>query len=282
MQNSFENLLNQIDAFIRKYYKNELIKGSLLFGIILLFSFLFTTSVEFLGRFGSLTRGLLLVSFISLNIIVLIRFFLIPLARIYSFGGKINHLQAAEIIGKFFPEISDRLKNTLQLNKDIENNEGNIELLRASVSQRAQNLNVIPFSSAVNYNENKKYLKYILPLFLVFILIAIFIPSLITQGTNRVLDNSKEYKELAPFQFIVNTDKLNIEEGEDAEINLILKGPVLPETVYLVCENGTFLMKKIARNSYQSWINLQTLNQLNDACNNGTSQLATVVHQNQS
>ena len=254
MQNSFENLLNQIDAFIRKYYKNELIKGSLLFGIILLFSFLFTTSVEFLGRFGSLTRGLLLVSFISLNIIVLIRFFLIPLARIYSFGGKINHLQAAEIIGKFFPEISDRLKNTLQLNKDIENNEGNIELLRASVSQRAQNLNVIPFSSAVNYNENKKYLKYILPLFLVFILIAIFIPSLITQGTKRVLNYSKEYKELAPFQFIVNTDKLNIEEGEDAEINLILKGYVLPETVYLVCENGTFLMKKTSRNSYQSWI----------------------------
>ena len=254
MQNSFENLLNQIDAFIRKYYKNELIKGSLLFGIILLFSFLLTTSIEFVGRFGSFTRGILLVSFISLNFFVLIKYFLIPLIRIYSFGRKINHLQAAEIIGKFFPEISDRLKNTLQLNNELEKNEGNIELLRASVSQRAQNLNVIPFTSAVNYSENKKYLKYILPLFLVFILIAIFIPSLITQGTKRVINYSEEYKELAPFQFVVNTDKLNIEEGEDAEILLILKGSVLPETVYLVCENGTFLMKKIARNSYQSWI----------------------------
>ena len=254
MENSFDNLLNQIDAFIRKYYNNELIKGSLLFGIILLFSFLLTTSIEFIGRFGSLTRGILLLSFIFLNIIVLIKYFFIPLARIYSFGRKINHLQAAEIIGKFFPEISDRLKNTLQLNNDIDKNEGNIELLRASVSQRAQNLNVIPFTSAVNYDENKKYLKYILPLFLVFVLIAIFIPSLITQGTKRVINYSKEYKELAPFQFVVNTDKLKIEEGEDAEILLILKGSVLPETVYLVCENGTFLMKKIARNSYQSWI----------------------------
>ena len=68
MQNSFENLLNQIDAFIRKYYKNELIKGSLFFGIILLFSFLLTTSIEFVGRFGSFTRGILLLSFITLNI----------------------------------------------------------------------------------------------------------------------------------------------------------------------------------------------------------------------
>jgi len=254
MQNSFENLLNQIDAFIRKYYKNELIKGSLLFGIILLFSFLLTTSIEFIGRFGSLTRGILLLSFIFLNIVVLIKYFFIPLARIYSFGRKINHLQAAEIIGRFFPQISDRLKNTLQLNNDLDKNEGNIELLRASVSQRVNNLNVIPFTSAVNYEENKKYLKYILPLFLVFVLIAVFIPSLITQGTKRVINYSKEYKDLAPFQFIVNTDKLKIEEGEDAEINLLLKGAVLPETVYLVCENGTFLMKKIARNSYQSWI----------------------------
>ena len=254
MQNSFENLLNQIDAFIRKYYKNELIKGSLIFGIILLFSFLLTTSIEFIGRFGSLTRGILLLSFIFLNIVVLIKYFFIPLARIYSFGKKINHLQAAEIIGKFFPEISDRLKNTLQLNNDLDKNEGNIELLRASVSQRAQNLNLIPFTSAVNYNENKKYLKYILPLFLTFILIAVFIPSLITQGTKRVINYSEEYKELAPFQFIVNTDKLSIEEGEDAEILLLMKGRVLPETVYLICENGTFLMKKTSRNSYQSWI----------------------------
>jgi len=116
MENSYGTLLSQIDAFIRKYYKNELIKGSLLFGIILLFSFLLTTSIEFVGRFGSITRGILLASFILLNVIVLLKYFFIPLARIYSFGRKINHFQAAEIIGKFFPEISDRLKNTLQLN----------------------------------------------------------------------------------------------------------------------------------------------------------------------
>ena len=88
MENSFDNLLNQIDAFIRKYYKNELIKGSLFFGIILLFSFLLTTSIEFVGRFGSFTRGILLLSFITLNIIVLIKYFLIPLIRIYYFGRK--------------------------------------------------------------------------------------------------------------------------------------------------------------------------------------------------
>ncbi len=254
MNNSFENLVNQIDAFIRKYYKNELIKGVFYVLIVFSLSFLLTTSVEFIGRLSSFVRGALLVNFIIINLIIFIKYFLVPLSRFYAFGKRINQEQAADIIGKFFPEISDRLKNTLQLNNDIQNNEGNIELLRASVAQRSKNLNSIPFVSAIDFSDNKKYFKYIIPLFFVFILIAIFIPSLITQGTKRVVNFSKQYKELAPFDFIVNTAKLNIEEGEDVEVDVVLNGKILPDMVYIVSENGTYLMNKISKNSYQSRI----------------------------
>ncbi len=255
MDNSFDNLINQIDAFIRKYYKNQLLRGTLFFAIIFLFSFLLTTSIEFFGRFSSFTRACFLFSFFTLNSIVLVKYFIIPLFKIFAFGKKINHYQAAEIIGKFFPEISDRLKNTLQLNHEIELNEGNIELIRASVIQRSKELNVIPFTSAVNYNENKKYLKYILPLFIIFVLIAVFIPAIITQGSQRIINYTEEYKELAPFQFFLNIDKLSVEEGEDVDVSVTLKGNYLPETVFLVCENGTFLMKKTAKNGFKATIN---------------------------
>lgn len=258
MDSSFNNLINQIDAFIRKYYKNELIKGSLYFSVIFLSSFILTTSIEFYGRFNSGIRGVLLFSFFGLNSFVLLKYFLIPFSKFYSFGKRINHEQASEIIGKFFPEIADRLKNTLQLNQTIQANEGNIELLRASVSQRAQQLNVISFSSAVNFKENKRYFKYLLPLFTLFVLIAIFIPTLIIQGSNRVVNFSKEYKELAPFDFIVNSNKLNIEEGDDLDVELTLKGKILPDVVYIVSENGTYLMKKITKNNYQSRIKKPT------------------------
>ena len=30
MENTFDRLINQIDAFIRKYYANEIVKGTLL------------------------------------------------------------------------------------------------------------------------------------------------------------------------------------------------------------------------------------------------------------
>jgi hypothetical protein len=40
-----DKLLEQIDAFIRKYYKNEMVKGVLLFVVIFLCSFLFITQI---------------------------------------------------------------------------------------------------------------------------------------------------------------------------------------------------------------------------------------------
>ena len=42
--NTYERLLNQIDAFIRKYYKNQLLKGVILAFGILLFTFFYIIS----------------------------------------------------------------------------------------------------------------------------------------------------------------------------------------------------------------------------------------------
>jgi hypothetical protein len=251
MSSSFEQLLDQIDSFIRKYYKNEMIKGVILFLAFFLFSFLFTTTLEYIGRFGSVTRAFLFFSFIVINLILLVRYIVIPLSKLISFGKRINRYQASEIIGSFFPEISDRLKNTLQLQDALDQNEGNIELLRASVMQKSEQLNVIPFSSAIHFSDNKKYLRYFLPIFTVFVLLAIFIPSIITQGTERVVNYNEEY---APFQFLLNKTRLTVEEGQDAQIVLILKGTSLPENVYLISENGKFLMERVSKNFFKGLI----------------------------
>ena len=251
MNSSFEQLLDQIDSFIRKYYKNEMIKGFLLFTLFFLFSILLTTSLEYIGRFSTSTRAFLFFGFISVNTLLLIRYIIIPLSKLASFGKRINRYHASEIIGSFFPGISDRLKNTLQLQDTLNQNEGNIELLRASVIQKSQQLNVIPFSSAIDFSQNKKYLRYLLPIFSAFVLLAVFVPSIIMQGTVRVVNYNEEY---APFKFFINQNKLTIEEGHDVEISLILKGTSLPENVYMISENGKFLMERVSKNLFKGVI----------------------------
>lgn len=246
--NAFERLISQIDAFIRKYYKNEMIKGLFLFGIIFLFSFLLTISLEYFGRFNSFVRGFLFFSFLVLNLYVLVKYIILPISKLFSFGKQIDRFQASKIIGDFFPNVSDRLLNTLQLNNELSHQEGNFELIRASVSQRANSLNVISFSSAIDIQANRKYLKYILPLFLLFLILAVFVPDMIQQGTERVVNYNQEFKPLAPFKFVLDNDNLSLQEGEDLEVKVHLEGQKFPDKIYLNSNQGKFLMNQTSKN----------------------------------
>lgn len=242
----FHNLLSQIDAFIRKYYKNEMLKGGILFLGLLLFSFLVVTSLEYFGRFSSSVRAFFFFGFLLLNVVLFIKYLLIPLSKLISFGKRINRYQAASIIGAFFPEISDRLLNTLQLNNSSDQS-NNYELIRASVIQRSKSLTVVPFSSGIDFRKNLVYVKYVLPVAFVFLLIALAFPKIITQGSERVVNYRQEYKPEAPFQFVLNSSLLEIEEGQDYTVDLKLKGVELPENVYLVSSQGKFLMSKSSK-----------------------------------
>lgn len=251
---AFQDLLNQIDSFIRKYYKNQLIKGFFLFTSFFLFSFLLTSVSEYFGHFNQRIRALFFFSFLLINGIILMNYIIIPILKLISFGKRINRYQAADIIGSFFPEVSDRLKNTLQLKDSLDSNEGNIELLRASVAQRSETLNVVSFSNAVNYQENKKYLKYLLPVFLLFSAVYYFAPNWVLEGTERVVNYTEEYKPKAPFTFHLQNTNLQIEEGQDFKVIIRLKGSEFPEQVYLISESGKFLMEKTAKNEFTGWL----------------------------
>jgi hypothetical protein len=256
MKNSFDELINQIDAFIRKYYKNQLIRGLLLFFVIFLCSFLFATTFEYFGKFNSLIRAILFFGFIGVNTFVFIKYIIIPVSKLISFGKQISRIQASEIIGSFFPSISDRLKNTLQLQSDLLHQEGNIELLRASVNQRSAELSVIPFKNAIQINENKRYLNYLIPLFLCFILIAVFIPSILTQGTEHVVYYNKVFKDKAPYEFKLVSKDFDVEEGSDFLIDLeIIPSKTngkkeLPNQVFIVSNQGKFLLLRKTKNTF--------------------------------
>ncbi|MES2589852.1 MAG: hypothetical protein V4622_12810 [Bacteroidota bacterium] len=245
--NSFENLLEQIDAFIRKYYKNQMLKGLILFVGICLFTFLAVISLEYFGRFSSLIRGILFFSFISVNLFILGKYILLPLSKIYSFGKRINRFQAANIIGTFFPNISDRLLNTLQLNESLLNNDSSYELIRASVNQRSKTLSAFSFVNGIDLKKNYVYVRYVLPLVFIFSSLVIFYPKIISQGTKRVVNYTKEFKPEAPFDFVLKNTNFEIEEGNDFPIELKVKGNSLPEKIYLHSSSGKFLMNKTSK-----------------------------------
>jgi DNA repair exonuclease SbcCD ATPase subunit len=69
-------------------------------------------------------------------------------------------------------------------------------------------------------------------------------------GTDRVVNFSKEFKEKAPFEYNLVTELNAVEEGEDVPFEVSLSGKVIPEKVYVKSKQGTFLLKKVAKNKF--------------------------------
>lgn len=249
---AFDNLINQLDLFIRKYYKNQMIKGLLFFVGIFLLSFLIAAGLEFFGRFNSSVRAVLFYSFLLINCIIFIQFIVIPITKLFAFGKRINYYQASQIIGDFFPDISDKLLNTLQLKDTLTSNPTNVELLKASINQRAKQFSTFSFRNAINFKENLVYLKWVLPVFLLFLLVFVFLPDIITKASTRVVNYSKNYVIPAPFQFHLIGFNHNLEEGSDLELKLQLKGSEIPQKVYLISNQGKQLMTLLNRNEFQA------------------------------
>ena len=251
---AFDRLIEQVDTFIRKFYKNQIVKGLLLFIGILLFSYLLIITLEYFGRFNSYVRAALFFGFIGVNIYILSKFIVIPTMKLKSFGNRIDRYQASGIIGKYFPNISDRLLNTLQLSDQMDENSADFELLNASVQQRSAVMSTVPFADAIDLGENKKYLPWVLPVILVLFLIGVFSPKMLTQGTERVVNFSKEYKVPPPFQFSFVGNDSSIEEGENYSFKLELLGDNIPEKVFIKSELGRFLLSKVSKNEFRGQI----------------------------
>jgi len=239
----FNNLLTQIELFIKKYYKNQMVKGIVLFLSIFLFSFLMVSGLEYFGRFGNNIRLALFYTFIGVNLVVLFNYIFIPLFKLNKISKRLSLNEASVMIGSIFPDISDKLENTLQLNNQLNGNDINISLLNASIEQKASTLSAVPFTTGINFGENKKYLKFLLPIIIVLGLIALLKPTILSDGTERIVNYNTTYVEKAPFEFNV-ISPLESEQGENYKLEVKLTGEEIPTEVKIQTNLGTYNLKK--------------------------------------
>jgi hypothetical protein len=245
----FQRVVEQVELFIKKYYKNEMVKGSILFVAVLLLSYLLVSGLEYLGRFGSVTRFFLLLSFITVNGFLLIRFLIIPVFKLNKLAKHLSVWEASDMIGRIFPDIGDKLRNTIQLEKEMGANHLNLELVRASIEQRSEKLSVVPFSSAIDLRENRRYLRYLLPVLALFLTIAVFNPKWFSEGTERVLYFDEEFVEPAPFDFILASPE-EVKEGEDYQLEIKLEGDEIPDEVRIMSNAGNYNLEQRTKTSF--------------------------------
>jgi len=246
---AYHQLIQKLDEFIRKYYKNQVIKG-LIYTLALGFSlFLAVTALEYFGRFSTPIRAFLFFGFAAACVFILAKYILVPLSKLFKIGKTISHEQAAEIVGKHFGEVKDKLLNTLQLHKLAES-AGQSEMLEAAIAQKTAELKPIPFVNAINLGENKKYLKYAAIPTALFLFVLFAAPSIITDGTKRIVNYGQEFKPEAPYLVTLLNKDLSAAEQEDFEIQISLSGKEIPQNVYVEYEGARFRMNASGKTNF--------------------------------
>jgi uncharacterized glyoxalase superfamily protein PhnB len=240
-QQTYQALLNNIQSFKIKYLQNKLIKGVIISASITMLAYITVTGLEHFNRFDTTGRLLLLLMFCGVFLFFLIKDIILPIKELLQLHKSISDEQASKIIGQHFPEIADKLVNTLQLisiNSDVS------DLIEASIQQRSKQLNTFHFASAVDISENRKYLKYIYPPFLLIICGLIFYPSIFSDSSDRIIHFNSKYSIPAPFQFKLNQNKWLVYKNEPAHIELTIDGDKIPENANILFNDQSLRMKK--------------------------------------
>ena len=256
MQSStaYTTLLQRIDEYKKRYFQNQLVKGSLFFIALLGTGYLFINTAEFVGRFNSVGRGALFFGFLLTALVGLYLFIIRPLMSLYGLNKPLSNDEAARQIGTFFPEVGDKLLNTLQLQR-ISSDQS--DLLQASLNQRSQQLLINRFANAIQISRNRQFLKYAIPPLALILLILIVNPTFFTKSSTRLVNYNKEFVDEAPFQFVVQNKSLKAFRNEDFPLSVKLTGDALPQAVYVVANGTRFKLEQSGDRFSYNFDNLQ-------------------------
>ena len=223
---AYQNIEQKLHQFVKKYYKNELIKGGILFFSLGLLYLFFTVFIEYFLWLNPFARTFLFWVFIGVEFFLLFRFIAIPIFKLIGFKKGISFKESSQIIGNHFPEISDKLTNILQLQESNQQS----DLLLASIQQKSKEIQPIPFVKAVDFKQNTTYLKYtIIPVLLFVIVWLSGNVSIFNNSLYRVVNHNTAFVPPAPFAFQLLTKKLQVIEGNPIKITFKTVGKVVPD-----------------------------------------------------
>lgn len=249
---NYQLLIEKLDEFIRKYYVNQVIRGSLYSLALILALFLSLNFMEHTFYFEKGVRKVLFFSFLGISLVALTGWVLMPLLRYFRLGSVISHEQAAGIIGTHFGNVEDKLLNILQL-KGQADSTPNADLILAGIDQKSETIKLVPFKKAIDLGENRRYLRYALPPLLLLLILLVAAPSIITDSTMRLLRNNQDFERPAPFKFLLDQEVLEVVEYGDFPLVVEIEGDELPNEVFIEVDKLQYRLTKEAANrfSYQ-------------------------------
>ena len=243
---SIEHIHNKLDRFIKRYYLSSLLKGALLFFAIAFVYILFWISIEYFFWMPQFGRGFVFWLFIVFVLFLSYKLILLPLLKYFSVLKGIDYESASRIIGDAFPEIDDKLLNTIQLS-----NMEQTDVLLESISQRSSEFNPFSFENVINLKDNIKYVKFALAPLIVLAPFYLFGKQEgIESSFKRVIDYNTAYQEPPPFIFSLKNKSMEVIEGKPFNLEVLVSGDLIPEDAQIRYKNEQYYLSKRGKNLF--------------------------------
>jgi hypothetical protein len=243
METKIDLIYRKLEEFISKYYTFKFYKGLILFTTVLLGLVLMESLIEYVHYLSVSTRTILFYCTIFVLLFLFIFYIVLPVLALVRLRKPLSYKLANSILSNYFPEIKDKLINTLELQDILSNTSGSKELVVASINNRIDKLSVVPFKDAVDYKVLRRNVLYFAGSVLILLIIFAFNRSVFTEGTIRLVRYSTYYEPPSPFTFILDENKLFCERNSDHLIELEIVGDYIPNQVYISISGNSFLMQ---------------------------------------
>ena len=243
MDKNYKQFVDKLNSYIRKFYFYQLMRGIILFIILLIAYWGSIAILEYFSYFEPrIELSIVLLTFI-LTLFIFIYFIVKPFIKLLGLGKILTFYDVSILLSKKYPEIKDRLINIIELSNEA-NSIYSGELIKASIDQKIDELKIFSFSDAIRWKD----LRYVLIAFLgVSLLFAgwfISFPNLFTESSVRLIRYQQQFEKPALFSFMLENTDLEVVMGKSLDLRLLCQGKELPETVYINIGGNNFLMNK--------------------------------------
>ena len=247
------SLIEKLDDFIRAYYLNQVVNGLLLSVAVLIVSGITFALLEYVGQFGIAGRTVIFWVLTGGGSTVIGGWVLWPLLQWGRLSRGLTHEQASSIIGEHFPEISDRLLNVLQLQRQLgtTSTTSDTSLLQASIEERTTALKPVAFQRAIDWKKSRKLLKYAVPTLILAAGIMGWSPELVQEPASRILAHRQDFIPPPPFAFSVLSNPLAVPALEPFTLEVQTEGEAQPEIVMIEVGESRYRMERTGEGRFR-------------------------------
>lgn len=238
MNKELDILKQKLADYKKKFYFNQLVKNALIFIAIVLTLWLVANSIEFTLRLGTTGRATLFFTLLLIFLAMTYQLIIHPFRNWIQSQQHLSDEKAAQQIGDFFPDLGDKLLNTIQLT----HNSTTSDLLAASIEQRAKKLSIFQFSDSIDLSANKKYIKYIVYPGSVIVLLLLFVPQFLTESTTRIVNYNKEFEAPRLFSITPLSNEFHVFKNEDFDFQLKVEGAAVPDEIFVLANGRRYKM----------------------------------------